>query len=163
MRLQHCGMAGWSACAGKNFRSILLPRMHLVQNDIWCDSSLYTCVIVRVSFFAYLHTISMYITLSTHVSRFPDKTQREMASQSAAVWVKIQFPFYKFHYSDVSFFFSGRDPYPYAWRKFTIYGIFFQFGYFFLIWNHLRRAVKNRETKLNESSSSGKKKWKCVN
>ena len=85
MRLKHCGMASWSACAGKNFRSILLPRMHLVQNDIWCDSSLYTCVIVRVSFFAYLHTISMYITLSTHDSRFPDKTQREMASQSAAV------------------------------------------------------------------------------
>ena len=27
----------------------------------------------------------MYITLSTHDSRFPDKTQREMASQSAAV------------------------------------------------------------------------------
>ena len=28
---------------------------------------------------------------------------------------------------------------------------------FFSIWNYLRRAVKNRETKLNESSSSGKK------
>jgi hypothetical protein len=33
----------------------------------------------------------MYITLSTHDSRFPDKTQREMASQSAAVlqWLQI--------------------------------------------------------------------------
>ena len=41
---------------------------------------------------------------------------------------------------------------------FKIWSVFFLiWNFFFSIWNYLRRAVKNRETKLNESSSSGKK------
>ena len=63
--------------------------------------------------------------------------------------------YWKLHY---------RGPHSYARSKLTIYGIFFNLECFFFIWKcffsiwfYLRRAVKNRETKLNESSSSGKK------
>ena len=84
--------------------------------------------------------------------------QRPYVSRPNEVYILghiLALAYWKLHY---------RSPHSYARSKLTIYGIFFLiWKFFFSIWNYLRRAVKNRETKLNESSSSGKKKWKCVN
>ena len=71
MRLQHCGMAGWSACAGKNFRSILLPRMHLVQNDIWCDR-VYIPARHRTRFFLCVLTYTRYQCISHFLRMIQD-------------------------------------------------------------------------------------------